>query len=491
MKKIWLLLASGLVSQCVMAQQVQKSAINTPVTTVLANNKKTTGSGAAAQAPHNTNHNPGLGGPGGDRWYDYVNDIFAPYTHTGVPEVKAIEMWENNKALFGFTGPMPYADTVHYQSCALSFNPFNYNWNDTALYFGIIGITIDDPYTIDSVRITGCYGRNPATPTIVDTLVLTFVSGDGSSTADLAFGLSLPFGPLPAYFGLTGSLPLLTMYYDSVNNRAGSANSVAIHSFPVTTVIPVSTVYKFPLTVADTIGIRHLLEDLTITYPRAGHVFDPVIDYPVAAGNHSAMSVSFKSGETGIPPYALIRNLDEVTYNYGCFAPIIASAPDTISTPAFPPTAKDDWTTGYFKRTGDGNYVGGYTPHWDWTTYTRSPINLQYPMISYHASCAACMLLGLRPPPPVKVAAEAHKSPISFTPNPANNEINISYSLSYPDEVVISLNNMAGQQVAVQRTTKSDKGTITIDTKPLANGMYTCTFSGGNVIKTERIIVAH
>ena len=84
-----------------------------------------------------------------------------------------------------------------------------------------------------------------------------------------------------------------------------------------------------------------------------------------------------------------------------------------------------------------------------------------------------------------------HKSPISFTPNPATNEININYSLSYPDEVVISITNMAGQQIALQRTTKSDKGTITIDTAPIANGLYTCTFSGGSIIKTERIIVAH
>ena len=116
----------------------------------------------------------------GERWYNYgqylANETTVAYTDYNI--------WNDTTAtfanpLYGIYQPNDFV------SVGLSFDPFVTQWNNATLYGNTIRIRPSDAYTIDSVRIHGSYLRNPSKPLINDTLVLSFVYGNGTTPSNL------------------------------------------------------------------------------------------------------------------------------------------------------------------------------------------------------------------------------------------------------------------------------------------------------------------
>jgi hypothetical protein len=490
MKKSFLILAAGLVAGIANGQDARKSVLfnyGAKRSEVVSKSAALQLSSTIPTIPNNDPKPAVPGGVAGSRWYDYVNMIMGPSTVSADASFTGLNMWQNDKVLFCFPGTTPF-DTVRFQSLAMGFMPYATAWNASPTFDGLMAITAGDTYTVDSVAVVGAYDRDVTDLTTVDTLVFTFAIGNGASTSELAFGLEYPAGPLPAAYGLVGGLPLLTMYYDSVNNRAGR-NTVAITVPPINTIAPITAagrVYKMLMKPEDTISINsHTVGELTGIYPRAGHS-DPVINVSVPAYSFMSMSVSFISGET-VPAYATVRNVDQ-TYNYGAFTPILGFAADGAGDPVFPPFVAGDWTTGYFKRINTPNSTGTYTPNWGWTTTGTSPSSLQYPAISYHVTCASCLLGG---DSRLAVNNVTSGTSVKTYPNPANSVMNVEFTTAQAGNVVVTLSNVLGQVVATQNMGNVAKGNASFNTAGLAAGVYMYNVSVNNVSNTGRIVVAH
>jgi len=487
MKKSFLLLAAGLVAGVAQGQWANKSLIF----------KGDKQAAPQVSTTHSLNTHSGskttVGGPGGGRWYDYVDSVLPNNSNVCNPitniDFTSLNIWQDTTSLYGYSSGTPPYQGVPWMSVGLGLDPFAPNWNDPLLFpAGTVVISAADPYTIDSILIGGFYERNPSKPTIVDTLIVTFVQGNGGSTSNLALGLSYG-GTTATNYCVTG-LDFLMMYADSANNRAGGSGGAI--TVPVPTPVPLTTgIYKFPLTINDTATTGTII-GLSRAYPRAGHS-DPVINYPVTAGNFVSMSMQFKSGDTWptttLPSgYKDTVSRTDGSIKYGNFTPFIAFN-GTSPTAEFPPFHfPDDHTSGYFKRYGasDANSVNAYVPNWGWTTGGGTSASaLQYPYVWFHTKCTGCVVIGT---PSLGVENVTALSVVNATPNPANNELAIEYTAAQNASVTVSLTNMVGQVVATQ---KSTNGKVVFNTTALPSGLYVYSLESNGATATGRVAVAH
>ena|GEM_PF-2103172 len=298
----------------------------------------------------------------GTRWYNYgqylANETTVAYTDYNI--------WNDTTAIFG--NPLyGIYQTNNFVSVGLSFDPFVTAWNNPTLYGNTIRVRPSDAYTIDSVRIHGSYQRNPLKPLVNDTVVLSFVYGNGTTSSNLPDYYF--YGPTWLSWYGADTINFLNMPHDSVHNRAGHYMTVPTAPY----------VQKLVLTAAD-----------------ASPVFDRVIalttPYAVPAHNCASMSLTFVSGDATFTPF------DTVTYTsglnkYGAFAPLVEYA-GTTGAPIFPPYSRTDSNSGYFKVEGmpDAGWGGLYIPNWAWTAGGFAAAMLQYPVIEYHIHCPTCPL---------------------------------------------------------------------------------------------------
>ncbi len=500
MKKICTLLSIVFFATAATAQQAQKGLIFTPGSKVEAQSisvpsllNTTATEPQDAKEGHKSTSWPG---PGGRRWYDYVgwtqteggilnNSGFG----TDIPHID-LPIWQDTTSLWGYLGGSgnPYAGNP-FTSVGLGFDPRYPSWNDPGAFPGAIAVTSSDSFIIDSVMVIGWYNRNYTKPTIVDTLVLTFVKGNGSTTANNPASFFTDPLLLSNYGITSGHLDYLSLGHDSLNNRAGNLSGGTTIS------VPASQVYKFPLKVVDT-NNSDCYTGTQYPRPAADHPSEPIINFPVSAGNYAAMSVSFISGDTLPATYLPSGYRDTVRYSdgtsilgykHGGFSMAVAYI-DYSGVPGFPPYnwGAGDHTSGYFKKEGaSGAYWGGlYEPNWNLSTVSGTHASkLQYPEIVYHIKCTTCPLdWG----PPDRITNQTSSAALSITPNPANDELNITLTDNTP--ATITLTNMLGQVVAAQNVTG---GHTSINIAALPAGMYVYTLSANGGRTTGRVIVAH
>ncbi len=297
----------------------------------------------------------------GTRWYNYgqylANSTTVSYTNFNI--------WNDTTATFGSPLYGIYQSN-NFVSVGLSFDPFVTAWNNPALYGNTIRIRPSDAYTIDSVRIQGSYMRNPAKPLVNDTLVLSFVYGNGTVSSNLPdyyfFGSS--------FLGWYGAdtINFLNLSHDSIHNRAGSYTGVPTAPY----------VQKIVLTAAD--GASSFDRVIALNTP-----------FAVPAHNCAAMSLTFVSGDPSFITFDTVTYISG-TNKYGAFAPKVEYAGSTYY-PAFPPYSRLDSNAGYFKVEGstDAGWGGKYIPNWAWTA-GGSAAMVQYPVIEYHINCPTCPL---------------------------------------------------------------------------------------------------
>src|SRR5947208_166069 len=103
---------------------------------------------------------------GGDRWYDYVDEVLR--RNFSVVDVAAagLDLWNDTSSIMGYTGVTsgsPYQNQ-EFTSVGMSFHPFASIWNDATLFATTnIAVSSSDAYTIDSVQVGSWYNRNYTT----------------------------------------------------------------------------------------------------------------------------------------------------------------------------------------------------------------------------------------------------------------------------------------------------------------------------------------
>ena len=412
------------------------------------------------------------------RWYDYTDSFFnLAYTTASCHPVNntssfLMPMWNDTTALFG--NPDGTYTNNKMISAGLVIVPFDNFWNTTLNFLGELRIRPTDSYTIDSIMVAGIYGRSyssPAKRSVIDTFTIGVVNGTGYSTTDIN---NYFFIHMTNYCHDT--LRYLQMLQDTINNHA--ANSGASTSFSEQT-------FTFTLSETDTFS--------------GTKTFGLVPGYSVPAGYAIGASITFKSGDNSYPgigtvPRDTIQYATTGNFKYGSFQPRVYYS----STGGLSPSPKfmldifpSDHSVGFFKDISLGflGWSGLYIPNWAWTGATATtPSKFQYPSIRYHLKCNGCPLVA---PLPEKTYSIMQNQTINIYPNPADEGVNIEFTMGTATDVRIVLKNMIGQVVVRKDIRNVVTGKARIDTRELPNGVYFYEFYAGEGFETGKVVVEH
>ncbi|MCW3123682.1 MAG: C-terminal target protein [Flavipsychrobacter sp.] len=416
----------------------------------------------------------------GKRWYNYgiymglKSQYEVSIGNSLYVDQYFMPIWNDTNVFITYsTGPahlnMPSTGNV--------LDPTFVGFNSSLLYGtgAMMQVNASNAYSVDSVVVPGVYygGSNATSPTTeVDTLRLVFVSGAGGTHAsgDNIFVASTSGGHY-------GSISFLDIPYDSIVNTAVSNNgSVAI-----------AGKMDILLKVGDTSTSK--------VYAKAYEI-SPAI--PVAAGNWFATSITYKSSEVkpiihSLPGDTVIGAVAPYT-RYNIFRPVVnfwtATDPTTTTSllPAWAPFVSTDKNEGLFKNWP--NYYNGwkdiYVPMWAWSTGGGTGASvLQYTEVGYHLVCPSCADVN------VGVTTIANENSIQAVPNPANNEVNITFALATTADVKVTLTNVLGQVVATKTISNTATGKATFNTEALSAGVYVYTLTANGETSTGRVVVAH
>ncbi len=504
MKKTFLLVVGGLLCSGVQAQMLNKnmpSVAGTPNAVVAPSGSAVVENATAADPSFTWSGAKTTAGTGGGRWYSFTGDLFDAYQTSLSKFVGSwgYILWPDTSAWIGYTttAGTPQYDISQMTSAGLGFDPTytstatpGYGWNECGSlairdYTGEVAITAYDAYTIDSIYVGGWYSRNPAKPSIVDTLVITLIKSPRSGS-----GIDLPMASLTspaACYGVV-SLGYREMWRDLANARAAHNGGGAT-----------AASWKFPLINADT----NAFTGKNAVYPRPGRSTpDPVISFTVAANEVVSSSISFKTGDPAYPYPATSTGRDTIRmsngtsitgYKYGAYSLQLNYATNSSASgaaaecPYYDPTGNQ--ITGYL------GFEGGffpwhntkYYPNWTIIGITTSgtvPSVAQYPNVGYHTFCATCDVVCT---PILKVNEVSKLSNVAVTPNPVNDQVNITFGLKNTTAKV-TVTNLLGQQVAAQTVST---GSATFSTAALASGVYVYSINVDGATATGRFVVSH
>ena len=405
------------------------------------------------------------------RWYNYAQyqdtalSLPGPNNSGGT----FAYLWYSDNAIFSYASGPGVNNQV---SVGTIFDPAASGFSNLLYYpAGIMAISNTTTYTVDSVSLVGIYKRNPAKPaSIVDTIRLAYTFGPrGGTTSNIA---SYKTWGYMATYGVD-TLNFLTCYFDSANNKATQVTGG-------TTPVYVQDVY---LTQSDTTGI----------YAKAILLTTPLV---VPAGNKVGLSLTFKSGDPAAYPAATFADTvfrgtsSSVPYKYGEYRQhfIYNNTGGTIGRPNY--GAPADWNIGLTQLEPTGRGAGQviYLPSYWITSGSGTPTTSQYADIGFHVQCPSCRVTGDATLALDDVSAT---SAIAAYPNPAADQLTISYTLSAVTNGTITLNNILGQQVD-QKTVSGPKGTVILNTSDLADGLYTYTLHTSNGDRgTGKVVISH
>ena len=342
------------------------------------------------------------------------------------------------------------------------------------------GIT-GDAYNIDSVTLFGVYYFNKLKTSVVDTLRCVFVTGNGSASSDIFSGLSVGSGH---YSGNA----FLDMIWDSVTNTVSSRTYITTYK---------KDIILNSATWADT--NKNGVWSMTV------HV-NGTTGISVAAGSFCGMSITFISGDpatkTGIlstptPGDTLIGTwLGSGNNKYNVWRPLVAyyANADTATwapyqCPTWEPYTADQ-NLGYWKKLPNtpANWDSVFSPTWAQSNGS-SPSALQYPYINWYVTCPTCSVPFCLPDNADNVSIA--KNIINAIPNPATDELNIEFNLTQESDVSVTLTNMIGQVVAIQKLNNTNKGKAVFNTLNFPDGIYLYTLSSNGEQTTGRVVIAH
>jgi len=468
MKKFFLLLASGSIALTSVAQQ---RAMNFDQ-----KDKMRTFKSSDFQRPQ-TQVTAKKGTAGGARWYNYNSYMNDMLTATVTQEINFAQLlvWNDTVHKANFTSG---ASNINMLSIGTIFDPSSVGFNNNDYYPGAMAVGPTDAYVVDSVAVFGVYKGNAAKASIVDTVRLSFVKGmGGAASSDDIFGGGLAGG------GHYGAATFALMRHDSLQNGARSGATAVGTPNPLTTDILLVNTGAAPAW-GDTSSNGIWGRSVALSSPIS-----------VSANGMVGMSITFKTGES-IPPGTVVFDATTNTANNNTFMPIIGFASDAAGDEQWAPyyaapDPKADSNVGLFKKMpGVNGWAGVYIPTWAWSSSgtTSGASYLQFPEVSFHVTCTTC---GVVTAPPTVVGNVANINKVNAYPNPANNELNVPFTLDATADVTVTLSNLLGQVVATKSMNSVSKGTATFNTENLPAGLYNyAVISNGNRT-TGRVVVAH
>ncbi len=433
---------------------------------------------------------------GSPRWYNYGSAIdtsqnyYNNITLGGGPSgngtffgLGTATIWKDTNGTALYTGGVYQHITDVSEAAVFDPKAQIFNREMDGAYIGQYELTNSNAYTWDSVALFGVYSFNKTKTTVVDTLRCVFVVGDGSGSSDIFSGFKMGTG------GHYPGVSFFDMIWDSVTNTASTRTF--------------TTTYKFDVILnsarwADTNknGIW------SGTIPTNG-----ATGISVPAGSICGMSITFISGDiaattgagklaTPTPGDTLLGTwLGSGMNRYNVWRPIVAyyaNAGNAVWAPYQCPSweaNQADNNLGYWKRLPNtpANWDDVYIPTWAWNSGGGAS-SRQYPYISWHVVCASC---GTLPSTYLGLNNVTTVNNINAVPNPANDELNIIFSLTQASDVSVTLTNMIGQVVGTQKLSNIATGKAVFNTAALPSGVYVYSLEANGEHATGRVTIAH
>lgn len=405
------------------------------------------------------------------RWYSFIDYFDTSEIDGGTgAALTSSYLWKDTMAVMAYSGTSGI-EWNHNRavSLGLSIDPSFSGFNNPDYYNGEMKITSSDPYTVDSIRFFGIYGFRP-TNTWVDTLRVTFVFGDGTrgnATTGPDVYMAKTGNPVVlSRYGVSDSMETYRMHFDSVNTRAKGTTAI----------------------------VKDIIMDNTGASPAWGDTLSngwyygrvALSDVSIPAGNLIGATLTFISGAPGFTPHDTVFG-STIGYKYNMFRPLIMFRGSVSSSgspsPVFATYSASNKNSGMFKTLPDttNGWGGQYIPLWFWSATGGGASTYQYPYIDFHVKCSPCATLGLNE---TTAVAEA-----SAYPNPANDELNVPFTLGIAGDVTVTLSNALGQTVLTQRFKNTSKGKAMFHTATLPPGVYMYSVASGGTHLSGRVAI--
>jgi hypothetical protein len=197
----------------------------------------------------------------------------------------------------------------------------------------------------------------------------------------------------------------------------------------------------------------------------------------IPAGKGVAVTVTFKSGDVVANPY------QDSMKDYHHFYFLSAEALGAGQKMPYYYYTLNDWNMSNLMFHGDSAKY--------WPSILLEGLGTIYFAPEFHSigvltNCPNC------PPPSQSVlgVTSLFESVAAF-PNPADEEVNISFTVAQNEQVKISVVNALGQLIATQDVKAGKKNTVKFSTANMSAGMYFYTIEVNGQRKTDRFVVAH
>lgn len=399
---------------------------------------------------------------GGSLWFDYsflIEALNGSMSYNLVPLWFDSSVRQNEKL-----------DTiaVEYISAAQMVDPIYFDlWTDpNILNVGDIYITPTNPYTVDSISFAGVYAKNINRPnTVVDTLILS-VSPNNYQSYDYTSATGNPEDAwVDTYVPQPGdTIKCYSIFdVDSVN-RASNATGRILWKIPLDSTMRIT----------DTVTLNDVV---TYTFPVMVNGVPGSCNIP--AGSGVAITVTFKSGDAVVNP-----GQDSIK-DYHRFYLLSASTGSGQIMPYYNPLLDDRNMSNLMLSDNSARYW----PSVELEGKNTAAFEHEFHTISAFIDCPDCPVYTIS----VNEVSQIF-SAIKSYPNPAENEVIISFSTLQDEKVNLSIVSAVGQVIlkkdlgVVKANNKT--GTV-VSTSNLANGIYFYTMEAGGQKSTGRFIVTH
>ncbi|OSZ79436.1 hypothetical protein CAP35_14635 [Chitinophagaceae bacterium IBVUCB1] len=348
--------------------------------------------------------------------------------------------------------------TINFTSVAQTIDPIGSQpLNDPGGFTGDIRINSWNSYTVDSVEIRGAYIKMSSRPTsIVDTLIFSVVPMD-NVTYYMAKSNPNYGSKVSQYTTADTMWASAPIYADSVG-RSAFAPTGGTRAF-----------WKVPLFDAD----RDTATGTTVTV-RTRRYKVPGSGLVMPAGTRRfALTCTFKSGDTWT------KNVDSVT-KFHRFQPLAGASTANGAMP-YVYTSLTDRSGSSIMFSTDTN---SYTPTILIEIYNTNDFDQEFINMGAFVKCTDCWAVNV-------ANASTLKADVKAVPNPAQNEVAISFGTNVIAETKISILNTMGQVVATQNMGNVASGIAKFSTANLTNGIYFYSLEANGQRVTNRFVVAH
>lgn len=406
----------------------------------------------------------------GSRWYDHAAavDVF----NGGVMEFRLLPIWFDSTVLQNFNTGL---GKINYISVAQIIDPIYFTlWSDPNIFTdpNTIQIMPYSTYKVDSISFSGAYVKNTnRSVNIVDTLILSVSASSTSTTNQYSY-----------YYGASGMGTDYTWVDTYVPNAGDTIKGFTIHRNNTDVVNRASNVggrvmWKIPLDSSmrqeDSAGF---VDIVTFTVPVEVNGVPGVVDIP--AGYGVAMTVTFKSGDVVVP------NTDTFSeyHNFMLWSGEALGAGQIM--PYYYYTMADRNSSNLMFSDNDSAYYPSiFIEGWNAATFSR-----EFHSMQAHVVCDDCPLLS------VKNINNNLLETVTLFPNPADNEVNVNFTMSNDATAKVYITNAMGQLIASQNVNdvKAKKtSTVKFSTANMASGIYFYTVEANGQRKTDRFVVTH